>query len=379
MTAVVHVITSLERGGAQRNTLETAARLHRPDRPQLVVTGRRAELDAEAERRLGSRLLRVPHLVGPVDPCSDVRAMGALHTLFERVRDRCGGPIVVHTHSSKAGVLGRVTASSVRGARVVHTVHGFGLEAAAPRHRWILEAAERLAGPAADALIFVSDGDQRRAASLGLVATRDVRTIRSGVDEAPFMALRGDADARRSARARFHIPDDAALAVTVGNLKPQKDPLLYVEVLAAWRRIEPTAHLLFAGDGPLRSDVERHARALGVDDALRLPGFVSDARDVLAAGDVYLLASAWEGLPRSVLEATAAGLPCVVRDTGYGDDLAWASSVACLPFDASDDAFAAALQTAHARTRAPPRLPRAFTLRGMLHDLEQLYDELLAR
>jgi glycosyltransferase involved in cell wall biosynthesis len=111
-----------------------------------------------------------------------------------------------------------------------------------------------------------------------------------------------------------------------------------------------------------------------VASALHLTGFVDEVMPLLAAADVFLLASSWEGLPRSVLEATAGGLPCVVRDTGWARDVAFARSVTALSSTSSPDDFARALASRH---RVPPRrLPREFTLDGMLDDLRALYDRL---
>lgn len=377
MTAVIHVVTALERGGAQRNTLETAARLHDEGRPQLLVTGSAAELDAEALERLGPRLLRVPELVGPIDPVRDLLAAQALLRVIERAASRLGTPMVVHTHSSKAGVLGRLVARAIPGVVVVHTVHGFGLEALGPRRAWLLTAAERVAARAADVMVFVSDADRRRADELGLLRGVRVELIRSGIDAAAWVSVRGDEERRQRARAALGIAPDAPLTVTTANLKPQKDPLLHAEIFAAWRAVEPRARMVFLGDGPLRGALEARLDALGLRQAFLLPGFVADPRDHLAAADVFLLASAWEGLPRAVLEATAAGLPAVVRDTGWAGDLAWARSVRALPSGAPPSAYAALLQELAVRKPRVPRLPREFTLTGMLEDLSRLYDELI--
>ena len=282
----------------------------------------------------------------------------------------------MHTNSSKAGVLGRLAAASV-GLPVVHTVHGFGVDALGPRARPVLLAAERIVDPLTHVAVFVSEGDVAFADEHGLFRRCDRRVIRSGVDDEIFRALRADdvrAPLRAATRARLGIDDDAPVAVTVANLKRQKDPLFHVEVLAAWRRVSPRAQLVFAGDGPLKDEVIARARALGVDDALHLTGFVDDVMPLLAAADVFLLASSWEGLPRSVLEATAGGLPCVVRDTGWARDVAFARSVTALSSTSTPDDFARALASRH---RVPPRrLPREFTLDGMLDDLRALYDRL---
>ncbi|MBM4281330.1 MAG: glycosyltransferase family 4 protein [Deltaproteobacteria bacterium] len=376
MSAVIHVITALERGGAQRNTLETCARLHHPRRPQLLVAGVGGALGDEARARLGTRFVSLPSLRNPVSPVDDARALGDLRRLFAREAERLRHPVVVHTHSSKAGILGRLAASAV-GLPTVHTIHGFGVDALGPRLRPVLLAAERIVDPLTDVAVFVSEADVAFADAHGLFTRAERRVIRSGVHADAFSALRtveARVPYRAALRARLGIDDDAPVAVTIGNLKPQKDPLFHVDVLAAWRALDPRAQLVFAGDGPLRDEVVARARAAGVADALHLVGFVDDVRPLLGATDVFLLASAWEGLPRSVLEATATGLPCVVRDTGWASDVAFARSVTALPPTSSPAEFARALAGSHRAT--PRRLPRAFTLEGMLDDLRALYDRL---
>jgi glycosyltransferase involved in cell wall biosynthesis len=374
MSGVIHVITALEQGGAQRNTIETVARLHHPRRPQLLIAGAGAALDNEARERLGSRFLPLSTLGNPISPLDDARALADLRRLLARESERLRAPVIVHTHSSKAGILGRLAAASV-GLPTIHTVHGFGVDALGPRVRPVLLAAERTVDPLTDVAVFVSEADVAFADEHGLFRKARRRVIRSGIEEARFAALRS-ADFRRplrhQTRAALGLADDARVAVTVGNLKPQKDPLFHVDVLASWRAREPQANLIFVGDGPLREATLARAAERGVADALHLVGFTADVTPWLAAADVFLLASAWEGLPRSVLEATAAGLPCVVRDVGWAGDLAFARSVTALPATAPAADFAAALSTRH---RAPPkRLPRAFTLAGMLDELRALYD-----
>jgi glycosyltransferase involved in cell wall biosynthesis len=377
MSAVVHVITALERGGAQRNTLETVARLHHPRRPQFLVSGKGGELDEEASARLGPRFIQAPSLKNPIAGVADLRAVDELGRILSRVRLGHRDPVVVHTHSSKAGILGRLAAGAA-GMQTVHTVHGFGVDALGPRLRPVLLAAERVVDPLTDVAVFVSESDVAFADAHGLFGRSERRVIRSGIDDTVFRALREQttrAQLRTTVRERFGIDDAAPLAVTVANLKRQKDPLFHIDILAAWRRVDARAQLVFVGDGPLRDEAVGHARALEVDSALHLVGFVDDVRPYLAAADIFLLASAWEGLPRSVLEATAAGLPCVVRNTGWAHDVGFARSVTALPAASSSPAdFARALSARH--YRAPQKLPRAFTLDGMLDDLRTLYDRL---
>jgi glycosyltransferase involved in cell wall biosynthesis len=376
VSGVVHVITALERGGAQRNTLESVVRLHHPRRPQILVAGGGGELDDEARTRLGARFHALSSLRNPLSPLDDARALADLQRVLARERDRLRDPVVVHTHSSKAGILGRLAAAAV-GLQTVHTVHGFGIDALGPRARPILLAAERIVDPLTDVAVFVCESDAAFAERNGLFRRAERRVIRSGIEETTFLTLRPPAERSRlrtQTRTALGIDDTAPVAITVANLKRQKDPLFHVDILAAWRRRQENARLVFVGDGPLREEVVAHANARGVADALHLVGFVDDVRPLLAAADVFLLASAWEGLPRSVLEATAAGLPCVVRDTGWAADLAFARSITALPSSANADDFVPALTSRH--RVVPRRLPREFTQDGMLDELCSLYDQL---
>lgn len=379
MSGVVHVVTALERGGAQRVVLDIAAGLHDPGRPQLVVTGPRVDgvagrstarsagsLDDEAEGLLGSRLIRLRDLSNASSAFKDAACLLELTRLLDGLVDRLRSPIVVHTHSSKAGVLGRLATRAIRGVACVHTVHGFGFDALGAARRGLLEAAERLSD-SCEAVVFVSEADRARAAALGLYRGVDARVIRAGVDAPLFAAVPQSTSAPRAG------------AVTIANLKPQKDPLFHVDVLAAWRQRDAGARMVLLGDGPLRDDVQARARSLGVSAQLELPGFVDDVRPYLAGAQAFLLASAWEGLPCSVLEALAAGLPCVVRDTGYASDLSWVKGgrLHSLAREASARQFADALVVAAAQGVKPTKLPREFTKKGMLADVAALYDELV--
>ncbi len=378
MSAVVQVITALERGGAQRVTLEAASRLHRPSRPSYLLCGPPpAALFSEAQRRIGERLIVQPALAPPVAPARDLEALVGLSRQLGRLAAQ-HGQLVVHTHSSKAGILGRLAARSVAGARTVHTVHGFGIEALGPRSRPLLVAAEQLASAATDVLVLVSRADARRCETLRLSRRADRRVLPESCDGGRFASLPVDTDARRAARDRLGIAADVPLAVTVGNLKPQKDPLFHVDILGAWRQRQRRAELLFLGDGPLRDDTVHRARAAGVERALHLPGFVDDPTDAILAADAMLLASRWEGLPLSVLEGLASGLPVVVKNPGWADDVTFAGEhLQALEPSAPAEAFADALERALTLPRAPVTLPPLFTWDGALEALDALYDELL--
>ena len=300
---VLHVITRLEPGGAQRNTLHTVAHLD-PERFRAgLAWGPGDPLDREAAALGGVARFPVPPLVRPVRPRRDLAALDGLRRAIRAFR-----PHVVHTHSSKAGILGRAAARLERVPVVVHSIHGFGFTPLQPApvraaFLWL----ERRAAAWTDAFVAVSEANARDAVRLGLADPDRVRVIRSGIELGRFRAG-GDG---RAARRRLGVPEGAPLVVQVGNFKPQKAPLDAVRVAARVLAAVPGAWFVLTGDGPLRARAEALAERLGVAARVLMPGWVEDVVDLWAAAAVALLTSRHEGLPRAVVEALASGVPVV--------------------------------------------------------------------
>jgi glycosyltransferase involved in cell wall biosynthesis len=309
MIRVAHVITRLDLGGAQDNTLHTVSRLQPPFEPHLFA-GCGGLLDAEAERRLGAGLTFVPSLVHPIHPLRDLQAVLALARAFRRLK-----PAIVHTHSSKAGIVGRAAARLARVPVVLHSIHGFGFHDGQPAWlRRTLVAAERAARPWTTHFIAVAASHVQRGAELGIVDPDRASVLRSGVhlDDLAAAAARSERTGRAALRAALGLPAGGPIVGMVACLKPQKAPLDFVEAAARVASLRPDATFVLVGDGPLRPAVEARARALGIGGRMHLMGWRRDVPDLLAAFDVAVLTSLWEGLPRVVPEAIAAGCPLVV-------------------------------------------------------------------
>ncbi len=300
---VLHAITMLELGGAQRNTLDTVARLDRARFAVGLACADQGVLLDEARSIPDTTLFLLPHLKREVDPAADVRAVGELRRAM-----RAFQPHIVHTHSSKAGVLGRLAARLEGVPRVVHSIHGFGFGAhqIAPVRAAFL-AAERLASRWTDAFVAVSRRNAADGVALGLFEPRRVRVIRSGIDLAAFRAPTGGAAVRRE----LGIPESVPLVVQVSCFKPQKAPERFVRAAAQVRGRCPEAHFVLVGDGELRPRLERLRRELGLEGRMHLTGWRRDVPAVLAAAHVVTLTSRFEGLPRVVVEALAVGVPVV--------------------------------------------------------------------
>jgi|GEM_PF-30144 len=308
-TSVVHIITKFAVGGAQESALATLQGLPAREFGQLLICG--TEVDAEGSllreaRETGIQIELEPALVREISPAADLKATWRISRRLRRIR-----PDIVHTHSSKAGLIGRVAARVARVPHVVHSVHGWSFNDQMARGvRATYVAAERIAARMTDALIVESSTDLPKGLGRRIGSADKYVLIRNGIDLARFENVNRD-DARRRVRAELNIPIDAWVAGSVGRLADQKDPLLMVEAFVHVTQRVKNAHFVWVGDGPLRHDVERHARALGVAESFHLAGVRRDVPDVLASFDAFALSSRWEGLPRTVTEAMTVALPVV--------------------------------------------------------------------
>lgn len=300
---VLEVITRLELGGAQRVVLDLAAGLDRVGFAVGLAWGPGDRLDGAAEEIADLERLPVPALVREPRPARDRAALAGLRAAVRAFR-----PDLVHTHSSKAGILGRLAARLEGVAATVHTVHGFGFT---PLQRLPVRAAfflaERAAARWTDHTVVVAETHRRQGLELGLFEPGSVSVIRAAVDLARYRSRAGGAEARR----RLGLPEHAPLVVQVGNFKPQKAPLDFVRTAAEVARSVPGARFVMAGDGPLRPRCERLAARLGLAGRLSFAGWWEDVPGLLAAAEVAVLTSRHEGLPCSVVEALASGVPVV--------------------------------------------------------------------
>jgi glycosyltransferase involved in cell wall biosynthesis len=304
---VAHVITRLDLGGAQDNTLHTVKHLKAPYAPFLVA-GPGGLLDEET-RQSGMETHFLPALVRPIRPWSDLAAVAALARLFRRLR-----PEIVHTHSSKAGIVGRAAAAAAGVPVVVHTIHGFGFHPGqSGAVRKALCWAERAVRPVTTHVVTVSRAHLERGAALGLLDPARASVIRSGVHLGAIRAAAGAAAGvgREAHRARLGLPVRGPIVGMVACLKPQKAPLDFVEAAARVAQRRRDACFVVAGDGALKDAVASRARALGLEGRLHLLGWRRDVPDLLASFDVLVLTSRWEGLPRVIPEAIAASVPVV--------------------------------------------------------------------
>lgn len=305
--SIAHVITKLELGGAQQNTLFTVAHLDRSRFRPLLIAGRGGLLDAEAAALRDVPFHPIPALVRPIRPASDFRALLQLTALLRRLK-----PAIVHTHSSKAGIIGRWAAWLAGVPVILHSIHGFGFT---PRQstlaRRLLVFAERLTARTTTGFIAVSEANRQLGIALGLFPPERCTVIRSGIDLAALRALQVDVSAKRRG---LGIEPEGRLIGMVAPFKPQKAPLDFIRLAAVVHRVRPEARFLLVGDGDLRPAVEAEVQRHGLSNVVRLLGWRRDVAEIMACLDVFVLTSQWEGLPRVYLEALALGRPVVGTD-----------------------------------------------------------------
>ncbi len=288
---VVHLVTKLELGGAQLNTLYTAEHLDPARFDAYLLCGPGGML--KSGLAAADRLIVVPALVREIRPGQDLRALFQLVRLFKRIR-----PQIVHTHSSKAGILGRLAAALAAVPVVIHSVHGFSFSPFQPffkRNFYLL--AEKACRRLTDHFIFVARADIEQARKLKLAGS-NLALIRSGFPMEKFLA-RGD---RATMRARYGLPAGCFVCGVIAPFKPQKGLPHLVAVAARVIAADPAVFFFIAGDGEERPWLEAELQRRGIAANFRLPGFIPDVENAMDGFDIGVSTSLWEGLPQSLVQ-----------------------------------------------------------------------------
>jgi glycosyltransferase involved in cell wall biosynthesis len=305
--SVLHILTRLIRGGADENTVLTVNGLD-PHRFRVTLAvGAGSEATMLAAVSPSVRVIELTDLVREVSPRRDLAALRGLRRLIRDERYD-----IVHTHTAKAGMLGRFAARGA-GPVIVHTLHGSTFHGALGRAEYLLYwGLEKAAAGFTDRIITVGEDLRDRYLEAGIGRADRYQLIRSGMELSDFSAAAAMGPERRAeVRRSLGVPADAPLVGKVARLEARKGYRYFLEMAEAVLQRVPAAHFvgLGAGDehGPLRAEVERR----GLTGRVHFPGFRRDIADVLAVLDVAVLTSLWEGLPRVLVQAAASGVPAV--------------------------------------------------------------------
>lgn len=251
----------------------------------------------------GVTLSELSDLVHPVHPVKDARALRALRNWYRALQ-----PDVIHTHQSKAGILGRIAASVVPTATVVHGVHIVPFDGAGFCRRNLYIAAERAAARHTDVFIGVSQDVARKYVEAGICLTENAHCVYSGMQLDPFVDPAPPPDWHSLVGGTPSSPVVLMLAAFENRKR-------HIPFLRAFQDVldkVPKTRLLLAGSGPLETKVREAVQRLGLEDRVVFCGHRNDPAALLALADVSVLASEREGLPRVVVQSIAAGCPVVV-------------------------------------------------------------------
>jgi glycosyltransferase involved in cell wall biosynthesis len=305
---ITHVITRLIIGGAQENTLSSVLGLRQKTGLEVqLVSGPSTGPEGSLES-LDPQLLVIPDLVRPLHPYKDFRALRQLESHFRKTK-----PDVVHTHSGKAGILGRLAAARAGVPIIVHTIHGpsFG-NFQGTAANFIFCAAERRAGRVTTHFVTVADAMTEQYLAAGIGSRGQYTKIFSGFNLAPFLSVRNDP----ALRAKLGIaPDDFVIGKIARLFKLKGHDDLFAIAPELVRR-NPRIKFLLVGDGAWRKKFEEKARALGLEKRVVFTGLVppEDVAQYVGIMDAIVHLSLREGLPRALPQALAAGKPVVSYD-----------------------------------------------------------------
>jgi glycosyltransferase involved in cell wall biosynthesis len=304
---VVHIITKLELGGAQENTLFTVAHLDRGRFRPYLITNSEGILVPEALALKGVKTFFIPELKREINPLMDVRALFKIRGILQEIKGN-DSTLIVHTHSSKAGILGRWGAYLAGAKAIIHTIHGFGFhDYQLFFFRYFIIFLEKVTSRITDKFIAVSKATIQKGVEAGIFPAKKAIMIRSGIELEEFTGVTVN---RKNKKKRLEVEPTLPLVTMIGCLKPQKAPLDYVEVAHQVLQ-EKDARFILVGDGVLRGKVERRVNELGLGKQFKLLGWRRDIAEILAVTDIFVLTSLWEGLPRVLPQAMVMGIPIV--------------------------------------------------------------------
>jgi len=307
-----HVITRLIIGGAQENTLFNVDDQHHLFGDDVcLITGPGAGPEGSLEqhaRKRGLNLIVLPELIRSLNPLQDLQALNAIRQTLRHFR-----PEIVHTHSSKAGILGRLAANQLK-LPAVHTIHGasFHYGQPAPLH-FACRCAEKLAARWCQHFISVCDAMTRQYVLAGIAPVDRFTTIYSGMDVERFL---NPAVPPAEIRTRLNLSQSDIVFGKVGRLFNLKGHNYLIEAAATVASRVPNAKFLLVGDGSLRQIYQQRIQQLGLTDRFRFTGLVppDQVPDFIHAMDVVVHTSDWEGLPRVVPQGLLAAKPVVAFD-----------------------------------------------------------------
>jgi len=308
---VLHIITRLIVGGAQENTMYTAQLLDKSRFDVEIVSGPQTGSEGSLIEEVRQRripLSIISELVRNLNPFYDLSALVKLVIHIRKAKYA-----IVHTHSSKAGILGRLAARIAGVPVIIHTVHGWSFHGHMTQYlQCFYIFLERFTAHFTDKLITVAASDIDKGLKEKIGSRNQYTMIRSAIPLEEYDLQKTN---REEIRQSLDIPLDAPLLGNVGRFSAQKNPFGWIKIAGEVSRRIPNCYFLMVGDGPLRQEAQNLIEAEGIQNKVIATGLRRDVTQLLSAMDVFLLTSLWEGLPRVIPQAMMMKLPIVAYRT----------------------------------------------------------------
>ena len=318
---VIHVITRFDKGGSAENTYLTVRDLDKTKYEIWLIYGSSCysqmglsekiavEKNICTAKAQGVHLINLPNLIRDINPLKDIPAFFSLFRIFCKTK-----PLIVHTHTSKAGFLGRWAACLARVPYVVHTPHGHVFWGYfKKRTATIFILLECLTAKISDKLIMLSQREQEDHQSVRIAPGHKFVIIHSGID---FVSFFQDFYNPANLKSRLGIPSDAFVIGSVGRLTSIKGHQFLLEAMSSLKARLPNLFCVLLGDGELRSELEDMASQFGIKDRVRFLGWRSNVAKILATFDIFVFPSLNEGMGKALVEAMAMGKPIVASNVG---------------------------------------------------------------
>lgn len=386
---IARIITRLNIGGPAIQALTLSSSLGTHGFQTLLAHGQTDVGEGDMRSVLHSAPYESEYIASlgrPVRPARDLRALWAIYRMLGRFQ-----PSIVHTHTAKAGTLGRLAmlaynqSGGRKKAKAIHTYHGHVFEGYfRPTVASTFIAIERQLARHTDIIITISPRIRDDIVNrYGIGRPDQVRVVPLGFDLARFLDI--DPSARAQARQELDLSPDAPVITTVGRLAPIKRHDLFLKMAAKLKDVHRDATFLIVGDGALRDALERQAADLGIANRVRFLGWRGDLPTVYAATDLFALTSDNEGTPVALIEAIASGVASVSTDVGGVRDVI-ADQTSGLLIRAGDaeglaDAVSALLKDETTRARLAQQgrssVRSRFGFERLVRDLTELYREVL--
>ncbi len=385
---VAHIIARFDKGGSAENTFLTVVGLDKEKYDVILIKGlslesemgereaRAAEKNLADIERLGIRTLTVSELVRKISPLNDLKAFISIIKIFLKEK-----PSIVHTHTSKAGILGRWAAFFARIPVVIHTPHGHVFWGYF--NRWttlVFVILEKMTAFITDKIIALTEQEKKDHLKLNIAPESKFSTIHSGVNLVKLFSESVDIIA---IKRNLGVAENCFVVGTAGRLTIVKGHRYLIEAAREILNARPDTTFIFLGDGELLDELKNMTTELGIEKNVKFTGWRSDVAEVISVFDVFVLPSLNEGMGRVLVEAMALGKPVVASNVGGISDLVIHGRNGLLVPAADSRALADELEflmknseKRKAMGREGKKMAVSYSADSMVRKIERLYREL---